>query len=234
MLRKWIMIIIMGILMTEVSVAGWGDEEWGCDDGWGLCEPVPSGTTTTTTGGGGGTRIIIGITNETIRRYDVIVEVDKSVYKFNETIEITITIDNKGDIPDEDTELIYGLSNPINEKFRETKEQLFEVPIGVTILERIIVLPEEGLEGEWKVNVQYETEFQDTINVFKSFTVKKEPTFFDKLKNIKNPFENVPFIAVVALIIIVIYSIWKEDFKERKRRGDFDDRTLLEKLKREK
>ena len=154
--------------------------------------------------------------NETSRRYDIIVKVERSVYSFNETVEATISIENKGDIPDEDTVLIYWLSNPINRKFGEAREQFLEVPVGKTSFKKSIVLPEMDLSGEWRFNIEYHTSIQSTINVFDSFTVKEELTFFDTLRNFKNPLEKVPLVIFVVGMIIIIYTLAKWEYEDRK------------------
>lgn len=161
----------------------------------------------------------VNITNVTIQRYDVLVKVEKNIYKFNETVKAEITLENMGDIPDEDTVLIYFLSNPINREFGFTREQLIEPVIGKNTLIRNLTLPEDELTGEWRFNVRFFTKVQPTIDVADTFRVKEELTFIDTLKNIRNPLESAPFVIVLILISIFIYYHWKKDF-ERRKKGD--------------
>lgn len=111
--------------------------------------------------------------------YDVIVDVNKNKYEPVDEVSAKITIINMGDIPDEDTIMIYWLTMPNGDKWGETKEQFYEVPPGEKVLEKTIALPNNAELGEWKFNVDYFTVVQPVIQVYDSFEVVEEVTIKD-------------------------------------------------------
>ena len=212
-------IILIVLLSIKMVHAGWGEGGWG-EGGWGEELPSVSGGG----GGGGGGDVAIPsapyleITNETAlneakQRYDVSIKVDNEVYEFNQSVKATIQIINKGDIPDEDTVMIYWLSNPLNKKFGEAREQFLEVPIGTTKFLKVIDIPEEGLSGEWRFNVEYHTNFQATITVFDSFIVKEKFSPIDYIKNASD--KAVSLFAIIALML-TIYFVARKEYMDRK------------------
>ena len=162
--------------------------------------------------------------NETIGRYDISVKTKKNIYLIGEIVEAEIILKNIGDTPDEDTVLIYWLSNPINRKFDETREQFLEVPqVGLSkvnktkipknciyetytgvICKITLQLPPDALTGEWKFNVMYFTSIQSTIDVLDSFLVKEEFTIIDNIKN------NTNIIQIMFVAIIVFLIVWMD------------------------
>jgi len=217
---KWLIIFL--ILMTTIPLAqgqGFGH----CDFGnypFGNCEVTPpSGPGGDGSGGGGGfipgfPSTFLNATNQTIQRYDVSVRVVKSIYSFNETVEAIITLENKGDIPDEDTVLIFWISNAINRKFGERREQILEIPPGKTVIKRSILLPESDLSGEWRFNVRYHTSIQSTIDVFDTFRVKEKLGLIDQIRNAQN---GIAIIYILGAVLIVgVYAFKKRKYEEEK------------------
>lgn len=149
--------------------------------------------------------------------YDVIVEVEDNLYRPGSEVKALITLRNTGDKPDKDTILRYYLTSPDSKKIGETQEQILEVPpitykgqqctyAGgtidnrdncVTYLEKKIYIPPDSIKGEWRFNVEYETEVQPLIRVFDVFSVMSR---FD----------------IILLIIVVSVFIHKEYKKKKK------------------
>ena len=219
-MKKLIIIILLILNLPLAYSAGWGEKGWG-EKGWGgevaQIADEPAASTSSVGGGGGGDGgsgalvnniQIINDTalNDTVRRYDVIVKVEKGMYRFNETVKAAITIENKGDKPDEDTVLIYYLSNPVGKEFGKTRDQFLEIPMGKTKLLKEIKLPEYDLNGEWRFNIQYYTIFQSTIIGFDPFEVKEDFTFVDYIQNSLNKVE---LTILVIIIIIFVYHLDK-------------------------
>ncbi|MEK6830062.1 MAG: hypothetical protein AABY15_08150 [Nanoarchaeota archaeon] len=213
--------IILILLIIPSVFAGWGDLGWGnCEGGWGICEVVEKkiGDGEGTPSGGGGNIAIPSIpSNETFKRYDLSIELDKNVYQLGDTVKATITIENKGDIPDEDTVLTFWLSNPINRMFGETREQFLEIPIGKSIFQKNITIPSDDLSGEWRFNIKYFTSVQPTIDAYKSFEVKQELNIIDRLRN-QNDKKTLLGWGIVAITIFVVvqYSARKDFLKKLK------------------
>ncbi len=161
--------------------------------------------------------------------YDVLITNIRPRYDPGDIVNLTIIIINKGDEPDRDANLTYYLLDPFNTRVGESYEVFEEVPPTCqnsrfdryqdlciyengtvsepfkTILHRPIALPYNATEGEWRAYVEYETEIQDLIKVFKSFRV--------------GPLDWVSVlilgIAVGGIIIMFIVGD-KEDKKENK------------------
>ena len=226
-MKKWNLLIFTIFLLPIVNAQGLGHCAFG-NYPLGNCEVIEAPTGDGGDGSGGAGGFIPGFpatfdesTNETLQRYDVIVKVEKNIYEFNETVIATITIVNKGDIPDEDTVLIYFLSNPINKKIGETREQFLEIPVGKTELIREVLIPPDELSGEWRFTVKYFTSFQSTIEVFDPFIVKEERTLAD---NIKESVKESPMVFIIVVIVtgIVIFGVYKKEYQEKKsEREDF-------------
>ncbi len=119
--------------------------------------------------------------------YDVIVEVDRHKYEPSDIVKAEIVIFNTGDIPDEDTVLIYWLEKN-GERYGEVKEQFLEIPVGKTFLNKAIALPSDSELGEWRFVAEYYTVVQPKIKVYDSFEVVEDVALLDdfqeELKNL--------------------------------------------------
>lgn len=140
-------------------------------------------------GGRGGTYLVYSTLY-----YDVILSGVESKYNPEDIINFNITIINKGYTPDRDGTLVYYLTDKNNKTYSRSQE-VFEVipptcPRGIYnryeniceegnntfepllySLERYIPLPLNTTEGEWTLYVEYETNIQPKIKVYKSFRV---------------------------------------------------------------
>jgi len=214
-MKKWkIILFLMVIMIPIVYSQGFGHCAFG-NYPFGHCAITEEPTGEGGGEGGGGGASTFGFPSKIITRlYDLIVEVQKNVYIFGEVVNATIIIENKGDIPDKDTVLIYWLSNSINEKFGQTKEQFLEVPVGKTKLMKNIAIPETGLIGEWRFNVNYSTSFQDTIEVYDSFRVKEDLTFIDKFINNKDK-DILGWVVVGLIVFIIIHTIVRKEYLQK-------------------
>jgi len=248
-MKQWIIILfLMAAMFSIVNAQGFGNCEFG-NYPFGNCVIAPAAPTGGEGGGegGGGGAGTQGFPtrpeDQNITRYDVSIEFDKSVYLFNETMEVTITIENKGKIPDEDTVLIYWITNPINRVFRETREPFFEVPqVGLNedevdetkipkdctydtndgvICKRLVHIPESGLRGEWGFKLQYFTSFQARIDASRPFTVKEELTLLDRL-DLPEQKTLLGWGLVAVIVFMVIHFSARKDylnFKKFKKEG---------------
>lgn len=116
----------------------------------------------------------LGLTGGRVGFYDVLVDVRKPRYTSLDNVVADITLINTGDLPDEDTVLVYYLTDESGKRFGESKEQILEVPPGKTILTKEIALPDATLLGEWRFNVEYSTVVQPRIDVYDSFRVVED------------------------------------------------------------
>jgi len=121
--------------------------------------------------------------------YDVIVAVVNDKYEVASKVSADITILNTGDVPDEDTILVYWLEDSVGNVFGETKEQFLEIPPGRKVLRKSISLPENSVLGQWKFKVDYFTVVQPKVSVFDSFEVV----------------EKVPFLFVTCLLVLLLF-----------------------------
>lgn len=149
--------------------------------------------------------------------YDVIVtnRIDRA--EENDKITADILIKNTGDTPDEDTVLTYYLIGPDGERFGETKEQLYEVPPGSTVLTRSISLPVNSNLGEWEFHADYETVVQPTIQVYDSFEVVTGMSVLERGSIKLDNFSKYGWYFIWGIIgILVILVIWLSGRRKRK------------------
>jgi hypothetical protein len=116
--------------------------------------------------------------------YDVIVNLVKDKYEPEQEIKADILIKNTGDLPDEDTVLVYWLEDPSRKRFGETKEQILEVPAGETVLRRSVTLPSDTMLGEWRFVAEYNTVVQPQIVVYDSFEVLPKVGIMEDVKQL--------------------------------------------------
>lgn len=172
------------------------DEEIGT---WFIADEV-SGEGGASGGGGGGgllsgndTLVLDG--NTSTAYYDIIIKYVQPGYAVGDLVNFSIAIINKGDIPDRDAVLHYYIQDP-NKKVYGAGEELFEEVqptcfnavynryddkcwINNTyafqpftyIIDRTIALPLNATAGEWMVYVEYKTEVQPLVKVYKKFRI---------------------------------------------------------------
>lgn len=151
--------------------------------------------------------------------YDVIVDTERHKYGANEIIVADITIINTGDLPDQDTELIYYLLDAQGNKYGEVKEQLLEVPAGTTKLEKEIALPEGVLIGEWTFNVEYYTVVQPKIHVYDTFQVIDNMNIINiKWEQLKEYYKEKPLVVLFSILgfVMLLWLIMAGTRKEKK------------------
>ena len=157
--------------------------------------------------------------------YDVIVNNDYNRYDMNDDeVTANILIKNVGDEPDHDTILTYYLLGSDGQKYSETREQFYEVPVGVTLLSRSLPLPPNPQRGTWEFHAEYETAVQPTISVYDSFQMVEKIPLVDKINDriIKKYTKNKAFLygfpiillILIFLLLLVILINGKEKRKE--------------------
>ncbi len=166
--------------------------------------------------------------------YDLILSGLYPRYMQGSAVKFNITIINKGDEVDRDAILEYWIADPngtVHFKGREVFEEVPQTcPDGrynsqkgncidfngtefepfLIIKERVVVLPRNATEGEWKVVATYETEKQEFINVFTTIEVGAFPYLI------------VSVIAIFTITAMILSGqlYVKEKRKRKKRVGE--------------
>jgi hypothetical protein len=153
-----------------------------------LYRMTSSGIVSTAGTGGGGSAVTL--------YYDVLVDVKEQRVKKDQNVNAEITIINKGYVPDNDGILTTYLLSPNGTKYKEQIAQFELIPptcefgkydwyedtcldsLGQnvsqphkTIIDRELALPTDAQYGEWKFQVEYQTNVQPLIKVFDTFEV---------------------------------------------------------------
>lgn len=231
-MKKWIIAIFIAVILIPiVNAQGFGNCAFG-NFPFGNCvitTPPPSEG-----GEGGGEGGLGGPSTQgfTSVLYDVIIELQKTFFLPEEIVTAKIIITNKQGVPTKDSILNYYLLSPDNETVAEVQNVFLPEEKTEYTYDVKLKLPQNTKLGEWKFVVDFQPIEIDPILAFVGFEVKKELSFIDKIKNIKNSFENMTLIVIVVFAIVIFYSMWKSDFKEKERRGEFDDRTMLKRLEK--
>lgn len=177
---------IEGTISFSSSSVGDKDRNMNIDTSPSLVIIPPTG------GGGGGTGgvrpyydVIVNVLDEPKRDIFSVLNIPilskKTVFSPGSVVPIEIILINKGDIPDRDAVLDYYLLWD-DQRYSETREQLFEVEVGETRLKRRINIPSDAGYGEWKIFVEYTTERQPKITVYDSFEVVEAMGFWSFVK----------------------------------------------------
>lgn len=103
--------------------------------------------------------------------YDVKVLIDRLLYSREETVEFNITLENKGDTPDTDTNLLVYVMKPGNVKDIISEQKLFEVPVGNHTFESAYYIMPEDETGKYLIGAEYTTENQGKLTAMDSFYV---------------------------------------------------------------
>jgi len=183
---------------------------------------IPGGTggdqvTTTvggSSGGGGGVITSPGLIGTYFDALVKILESSKTLEQGN-FVEIELTLINKGKEPDRDTWLTYYLIGPDGKKYFETREQIYEIPVGKTKLSKKLKSPENAEPGIWQFHVEYQTSMQPLIHIWDSFEIVEEGGM-GSLPIMKNNYIIYIIIGNVVLFILFIIILFK---RRRKKKG---------------
>lgn len=142
--------------------------------------------------------------------YDVILSVLNPRYEQGATITSKLKIFNTGDLPDEDTILVYWLESPSGLRWGETTETFLEVAPGEHFFDKSITLPLNSELGGWSFNARYFTTVQPVITANDGFEVVQKLSIVDKVQNAVES-SKVKFgagaIGLGALVLIIILGV---------------------------
>ena len=127
--------------------------------------------------------------------YDVKVSVDHLLYTQGETINATISIENKGVIPDKDTILSVFMIEPNGIKNQLSRQIMKSVDIGETVIPFIAILPKEASNGLYRIEALYETEEQGVLKASTSFFVTNMP---------KKVVYSIIYLAIILAVLVFL------------------------------
>ncbi len=150
--------------------------------------------------------------------FDAIVKIFESSLTIGQGgfAEAELTLINKGKEPDRDTWLTYYLIGPDGKKYFETREQIYEIPIGEIKLSKKLKVPKNAEQGTWQFHMEYQTSMQPLIHVWDSFEVikKSKKPFYFPLGSLKE--FNYFWIIIPMSLLILLFKRRKKEKKEKK------------------
>ena len=141
----------------------------------------------------------------TMPYYDLKIFTNKDVYYQNETVELTITLINRGPLPDRDVILtVFVDDSPLHQ------EILQQAVVGTTIINKTFNVGNMSL-GIHTAKVEYDIAHEgDLLIAFSKFTVDPYPVLIPVMGLVVTPYQlliPVPNLVVTILSVIVILLV---------------------------